>query len=947
VQNKTKSISKAPKPLIHVHGARLHNLKNLDVSIEQGSFTVVTGVSGSGKSSLVFDTLFAEGQRRYVESLSAYARQFLGRMKKPEVDYIHGLCPAVAVEQKIITRNPRSTVATTTEIYDYLKLLFSRAGHTISPISGKEVKRHAAEDVVQFILNLKVQEPVLILAPLEAARSDLKGLELVMQNGFTRVWCQGELFKIEAILESKKLPEQSLLLVVDRIFPDPADEELPSRVADSAETAFWEGLGTCYLHIGSNAELEVFSNRFELDGMSFELPSRDFLSFNNPMGACRRCEGFGMVLGIDEDLVIPDKSLSVYDDCVAPWRGETLQEWKHEFIRQASKAGFPIHRAYEDLNADERKFLWDGKGKLSGINDFFSYLEEKSYKIQYRVLASRYRGKTLCPDCRGTRLRPDAAYVKLLAMNPGNSVPEQVSISDVLLMTVEDALAYFSALQLSEHDAGIAKRILTEIRARLTYLNEVGLGYLSLNRLSNSLSGGESQRINLATSLGSSLTGSMYILDEPSIGLHPRDTERLIGVLKALKKEGNTVIVVEHDQEVMRASDQIIDIGPEAGRLGGELVYSGTIDAITGSERSLTAAYLKGTMSIEVPAQRRNWSNAIMVKGARENNLKNLDVQIPLGVFTAVTGVSGSGKTSLITSVLFPAMARATGQFTTAKAGKIDKLEGDLHLVKAVEMVDQNPIGRSSRSNPITYIKAYDDIRELFANQPLSKFNGFKPQHFSFNVDGGRCDACQGEGEITVEMQFMADIHLPCESCNGKRFKPEVLEVEYKGKNIYDVLELTIDEAMQFFADQKNIQDRIRPLQDVGLGYVTLGQSSNTLSGGEAQRVKLAYYLGKSNPHKGKPTMFIFDEPTTGLHFHDIKKLLKSFQALIAEGHTLVVIEHNLDMIKCADWVIDLGPEAGSRGGQLVFAGTPEDLIQYPESLTGHFLKSSWPNATT
>ncbi|MBU6324549.1 MAG: excinuclease ABC subunit UvrA [Bacteroidetes bacterium] len=931
--------TKVSKPLITVHGARLHNLKNLNVSIEQGSFTVVTGVSGSGKSSLVFDTLFAEGQRRYVESLSAYARQFLGRMKKPEVDYIHGLCPAVAVEQKVITRNPRSTVATTTEIYDYLKLLFSRAGHTISPISGREVKRHTPEDVVQFILSMKEQEPVLILAPLEPARADLKGLELIMQNGFTRVLCSDSLHKIEDILEAKKLPGKNLMLVVDRIFPDPSDEELASRAADSAETAFWEGHGTCYLKIGSETTLESFTNRFELDGMSFELPSRDFLSFNNPVGACRRCEGFGMVLGIDEDLVIPDKSLSVYDDCVAPWRGETLQDWKHEFIRQASKAGFPIHRAYEDLNAEERKFLWEGKGKLSGINDFFTYLEEKSYKIQYRVLASRYRGKTLCPDCRGTRLRPDAAYVKLVVMNPGEHMPLHVSISDVLLMTVDEALAYFQQLQLSEHDTGIARRILTEIRARLGYLSEVGLGYLSLNRLSNTLSGGESQRINLATSLGSSLTGSMYILDEPSIGLHPRDTERLIGVLKALKKEGNTVIVVEHDEDVMRASDQIVDIGPEAGRLGGELVYSGRIDEITNSERSLTAAYLKGDLNIEVPAARRPWSNSIHIKGARENNLKNLDVQIPLGVFTAVTGVSGSGKTSLVTTVLFPALARATGQFTTARAGKLDKLEGDLHLVKAVEMVDQNPIGRSSRSNPITYIKAYDDIRELFAGQPLSKFNGFKPQHFSFNVDGGRCDACQGEGEITVEMQFMADIHLPCESCNGKRFKPEVLEVEYKGKSIHDVLELTIDEAMQFFADQKNIQERIRPLQDVGLGYVTLGQSSNTLSGGEAQRVKLAYYLGKSNPHKGKPTVFIFDEPTTGLHFHDIQKLLKSFRALIAEGHTLVVIEHNLDMIKCADWVIDLGPDAGAQGGQLVFAGTPEGLAACPESLTGRFLK--------
>jgi len=923
--------------VISVHGARLHNLKNIHVDIDQGSFTVVTGVSGSGKSSLVFDTLFAEGQRRYVESLSAYARQFLGRMKKPEVDYIHGLCPAVAVEQKVISRNPRSTVATTTEIYDYLKLLFSRAGHTLSPVTGREVKRHNAADVVAFIQSLPADAQVLILAPLPEGKRDLKALELIAQNGFTRVWMDGALQKIEDLLEKKKALKANALLVIDRILTDPTDEELPSRIADSAESAFWEGHGTCFVLPDGASVPEEFNNRFELDGITFEEPTRDFLSFNNPVGACRRCEGFGQILGVDEELVIPDRNMSVYEGCVAPWRGEIMQEWKEQFVMRARKKDFPIHRPYEMLTTEERAFLWDGDGDTVGIHDFFRYLEEKSHKIQYRVLAARYRGKTICHECKGSRLRKDAGYVKLLATNP-KEVQAQVSISEVLLMTVDLASTYFQNLRLTEHDESIARRILLEIRTRLRYLQEVGLGYLSLNRLSNTLSGGESQRINLATSLGSSLTGSMYILDEPSIGLHSRDTEKLIGVLQSLKDMGNTVIVVEHDEDVMRAADKIIDIGPEAGRNGGNVVFSGKAGDLDAGQ-SLTAAYLRGDESIPVPATRKPWEHKITVRGARENNLKNLSVDFPLGVLTVVTGVSGSGKTSIVKNLLYPGMMRAIGLYTTIPAGKYDRIEGDYKMVRWVEMVDQNPIGRSSRSNPITYIKAYDEIRDLFASQPLSRFKGLMPYHFSFNVDGGRCDVCQGEGEITVEMQFMADIHLNCEACNGKRFKDEVLEVEFRGKNISDVLEMTIDEAMDFFKEQKNIADRIRPLQDVGLGYVAVGQSSNTLSGGEAQRVKLAYFLGKSNPYKGLPVMFIFDEPTTGLHFHDIKKLLKSFDALLKEGHTLVVIEHNPDVIKCADWVIDMGPDAGDRGGNLVFAGTPEDLVRCKESHTGRFIK--------
>lgn len=925
-------------PVIFVKNARQHNLKGVDAEFRHNSFTVVTGVSGSGKSSLVFDTLFAEGQRRYVESLSSYARQFMGRMKKPDVDFILGLCPAVAIEQKVNTRNPRSTVATSTEIYDYLKLLFSRMGRTFSPISGREVKRHDTGDVVAFCKSLPAETGFMVLAPLNSKVLLKPELELIRQNGFSRVMISGKVFKVETLIEEGNIPEGENFLVIDRLTVDPEDDEFESRLGDSAETAFWEGLGACVI-LPDNGPAADFSNRFELDGMAFEIPSRDFLSFNNPYGACKKCEGFGSVLGIDEDLVIPDKSLSVFEGAVAPWKGDTLGEWRTDFIRLAAGEGFPVHKPYRELSREQRDLLWNGNKKLPGINDFFKYVEEKSYKIQYRVLAARYRGKTTCPDCHGTRLRKDAGYVKLKAINPSESIPERINLQNVLLMNVDAALAYFSHVQFDEHDTGIAKRILAEIKARLSFLANVGLGYLCLNRLSNSLSGGESQRINLATSLGSNLTGSMYILDEPSIGLHSRDTERLIGVLKALQQEGNTVIVVEHDEDVMKAADRILDIGPMAGSQGGHLVFSGTYAEILTDSDSLTGKYLTGVESIHIPAHRRNWKHSLQLKGAEANNLKEVDVDFPLEAFTVVTGVSGSGKTSLVKQVLYPALSKEIGQFISQKTGIHKALEGSKKLVKAVELVDQNPIGKSSRSNPVTYVKAYDEIRELYANLPLSKFKGFKPAHYSFNVDGGRCDNCQGEGETVIEMQFMADIKLPCESCGSKRFKTEVLEVEYKGKNIFDVLEMTVDEAMLFFADDKSISDRLKPLQDVGLGYVKLGQGSNTLSGGEAQRVKLAFYLSKANPHKEGGTVFIFDEPTTGLHFHDIKKLLASFNALIDKGNTIICIEHNLDVVKCADWVIDMGPEAGDTGGHLVFAGLPEDLVKEPRSYTGKYLK--------
>lgn len=923
---------------ISIINAQQHNLKNVYANIDHGSFTVVTGVSGSGKSSLVFETLFAEGQRRYVESLSSYARQFLGRMKKPLVDDIKGLCPAVAIEQKVNTRNPRSTVSTSTEIYDYIKLLFSRAGHTISPVSGRAVKRETSEDVLQFCNQNKLGERALIMAPQTEKKRSTADWDLLIQKGFSRIWCENQLFSVQTLLDQQTELDQPIYIVVDRLLIQPEEDEFQSRLFDACETAFWEGDGNCTLYFMESTSQFEFNNRFELDGIKFEIPTRDFLSFNNPHGACRTCEGFGSVLGLDRDLVIPDPSLSVFEGAVAPWKGETMGEWRNDFIRLANKVDFPIHRAIRDLSTEQAALLWDGSKSLPGILDFFKYIEDKSYKIQYRVLAARYRGKTTCPDCLGTRLRKEAAFVKVVSESNSSIFPNQLSIQELLLMEVDTALNYFGQLILSTSDFTIAERIIEEIKNRLQFLSDVGLGYLSLNRLSNTLSGGESQRINLATSLGSNLTGSMYILDEPSIGLHSRDTERLITVLKALQNEGNTVIVVEHDEEIMRNAESVIDIGPYAGTEGGKLLYQGLFDGLILCEESLTGKYLSGRESIAVPKIRRKSPHYIELEGVTANNLKNVSCKFPLESFTAVTGVSGSGKTTLIKQVLFPAMSRELGLFTTVKPGKHKKLSGSVSLIKAIEMVDQNPIGKSSRSNPVTYVKAFDEVRDLFANTATSKFNGFKPSHFSFNVDGGRCDGCQGEGETIIEMQFMADIKLECEACVGQRYKKEVLEVEYNGKNIFQVLDMTVDEAMVFFAEVKSVRERIKPLQDVGLGYVKLGQGSNTLSGGEAQRVKLAFFLSKASPNKDGGTLFIFDEPTTGLHFHDIKKLMQSFDALINQGNTVLCIEHNLDVVKCADWVIDLGPEAGNAGGELVFQGLPEDIGSATKSITGPYL---------
>lgn len=923
---------------IRIINAHQHNLQHINVSIDHGSFTVVTGVSGSGKSSLVFDTLFAEGQRRYVESLSSYARQFLGRMKKPLVDDIQGLCPAVAIEQKVNTRNPRSTVATSTEIYDYVKLLYSRAGHTISPISDREVKRETTEDVFNHCITNKLGARVMILAPQPIKNRTVQDWDSLIQKGFSRVWIDGKLYSAQELLDNQTAIDSIIYIVIDRLTINPDDEEFQSRLFDACETAFWEGEGNCSLYYLESLELVDFNNRFELDGMKFEIPNKDFLSFNNPHGACRTCEGFGSVLGLDHDLVIPDKSLSVFDGAVAPWKGETMGEWRNDFIRLATKEDFPIHRAIRELSPEQIKLLWVGSKSLPGILDFFKYIEEKSYKIQYRVLAARYRGKTTCPDCLGTRLRKEASYVKLLSNSKDESFPKRLNVQELLLMQVDQALAYFLQIKLSEIDAAIAHRIIEEITNRLKFLSNVGLGYLSLNRLSNTLSGGESQRINLATSLGSNLTGSMYVLDEPSIGLHSRDTERLIEVLKALQIEGNTVIVVEHDEEIMKHAQNLIDIGPYAGTHGGKLLYQGDFNGILSCDESLTGKYLNHSEEIPIPKNRRKSPHFIQIEEASANNLKNVSCKIPLESLTAITGVSGSGKTTLIKQVLFPALSRELGQFTTFKPGKHRKISGSINLIKAIEMVDQNPIGKSSRSNPVTYVKAFDEIRELFSNTAASKFNGFKPSHFSFNVDGGRCDNCQGEGETIIEMQFMADIKLPCEACSGQRFKKAILEVTFQNKNIFEVLELTVDDAMIFFQDVKSVRERLKPLQDVGLGYVKLGQGSNTLSGGEAQRVKLAFFLSKASPNREGGTLFIFDEPTTGLHFHDIKKLLTSFQALIAKGNTVICIEHNLDVIKCADWLIDLGPEAGDLGGELVFQGIPEDIVNANDSITKKYL---------
>ena len=930
----SKNVAKYPN--IIIRGARVHNLKNIQVEIPSGSFTVVTGVSGSGKSSLVFDTLFAEGQRRYVESLSSYARQFLGRMNKPEVDFIEGLAPAIAIEQKVNTRNPRSTVSTSTEIYDYLKLLFSRIGRTISPVSGKEVKRHTTDDVVNFIKSLEEGQSILILSEINYKKGKEKDtINTYIQQGFVRILTDNGILKIAELDPKTDLKSKKNYLVIDRLIIQKDDEDLQNRAADSVESAFWEGLGTCFIKVEDT--LYDFSNKFEADGINFEIPSKDFLSFNNPLGACKTCEGYGQVIGIDEDLVIPDKTLSVYEGCIQPWKGETMSEWKDDFVRLAIEFDFPIHRSYHDLNEKEKDLLWQGNKKIPGLDIFFKTLEEKSYKIQYRVMLSRYRGKTICPDCKGTRLRKDASYVKLIAENFNKTIPKLLSIQEVLLMSVDQASHYFNLVKLNENDMLIGGRIFLEIQNRLNFLKDVGLGYLGLNRLSNSLSGGESQRINLATSLGSSLTGSMYILDEPSIGLHPKDTLKLIEVLKTLQKIGNTVIVVEHEEEMMKAADRLIDIGPEAGTFGGELIFSGLFNDILKSERSLTGKYLSGRLGIETPKSRRKWKNSIEIVGARENNLKNVSVKIPLQVMSCITGVSGSGKTTLIKNIFYPGLNKAIGNYTGTRTGRHEKIIGDINLVKQVEMVDQNPIGKSSRSNPITYIKAYDSIRELYSELPAAKAKKLKPSHFSFNVDGGRCEQCKGEGEVTIEMQFMADLILPCEFCKGKRFKEEILEINYNGKNIADILEMTVDESMEFFQDKPNIASKISPLQSVGLGYVALGQSSNTLSGGEAQRIKLATFLGKGNI-KESHTVFIFDEPTTGLHFHDIHKLLFCFNALIEKGHTVIIIEHNVDVIKCADWLIDLGPEGGDNGGSIVFEGTPEDILKKKESYTGQFL---------
>ncbi len=925
---------------ILVKGARMHNLKNIDVDFPRNQLTVVTGVSGSGKSTLVFDTLFAEGQRRYVESLSAYARQFLGKMNKPEVDYIKGISPAIAIEQKVSVRNPRSTVATSTEIYDYLKLLFTKIGKTFSPISNKEVKKDSIDDVVKFILTQEEGATVFVLAKLKDIKDPAKTLQVLLQKGFIRIYEDEGIIKIEDLLNEgfKKTRFKEITLLVDRVSLDFGDDELYSRLADSIQTAFLEADHTCTILIKKEDQnlIHEFSNRFERDGISFEEPSVNFFSFNNPYGACKHCEGFGQVLGIDEDLVIPDKSLSVFDDAIAAWRGETMQEWKHDFIKKSIHFDFPIHRSYYDLNKKEKELLWNGAKGMYGLNYFFKYLEEKTYKIQYRVMLSKYRGKTTCPECNGTRLRKDASYVKIV----NKAAKNNLSLSDILLMQVNEALNYFESLKLSENDQIIGDRMLKEIKNRLHFLNEVGLGYLTLNRLSNTLSGGESQRINLATSLGSSLVGSMYILDEPSIGLHSKDTDNLIKVLKRLRDLGNTVIVVEHDQEIMEAADHIIDIGPLAGSLGGDKIFEGSYKQILKDSESLTGKYLSDRIEIEIPKFRRKWNDFISIKGAKENNLKNIDVDFPLHTLCVVTGMSGSGKTTLIKQILYPALQKRLGNYTGGKTGSFDKLEGSIDRIGSVEFIDQNPIGKSTRSNPVTYIKAYDAIRDLFSSQVLATSRGYKPQHFSFNVDGGRCEVCQGEGEVVVEMQFMADLHLPCESCKGKRFKDEILEVEFKSKNISDVLNMTIDEAMEFFRDQKSVLQKLKPLQDVGLGYVQLGQSSSTLSGGEAQRIKLASFLAKSS--YSEKILFIFDEPTTGLHFHDISKLMNSFNALIDMGHSIIIIEHNLDVIKCADWIIDLGPQGGDKGGELVFAGTPEDLIKNKKSITGEFLKSKF-----
>ena len=919
---------------IEIKGARVHNLKNIDLQIPRSKMVVITGLSGSGKSSLAFDTLYAEGQRRYVESLSSYARQFLGRMDKPDVDYIKGIPPAIAIEQKVNTRNPRSTVGTSTEIYDYIKLLYARVGRTYSPISGKEVIRHEVSDVVKAIFSYPAGTKVILLAPYRISNERSLSIEadLLQQQGFTRIEIQEEVIRIadleQKLSSFKKIKE--INIVIDR-FSVSDDEDLISRAGDSIQTAFYEGKGDCLVRIITPEQtiLQSFSNRFEADGIVFDEPTLHTFSFNNPIGACPVCEGYGKTIGIDEDLVIPNKSLSIFNEAIVCWKGEKMGEWKEQLIMNSDKFNFPIHTPWYDLSAEQKRLIWTGNQYFEGLNSFFKSVEEQTYKIQYRVMLSRYRGKTVCPACEGTRLKKEASYIKI----GGKAVSELVN------QPVDQLSSFFNGLNLNEHDKTVSERLLIEIRNRIEFLCDVGLGYLTLNRLSSSLSGGESQRINLATSLGSSLVGSMYILDEPSIGLHSRDTVRLIKVLRKLQQLGNSVIIVEHDEEIIRDADMIIDIGPLAGSNGGEVVFQGDHKELAHNNISLTAKYINGTEKISLPLMRRKWNNFIEITGARENNLKGIDVKFPLNTLTVVTGVSGSGKSSLIRKILYPALTKHLGGYGD-KTGDHTRLQGDLSLITAVEFVDQNPIGKSSRSNPVTYLKTYDDIRKLFADQQGSKINGFTPSHFSFNIDGGRCEECQGEGEIKVEMQFMADIHLTCESCNGKRFKPDVLDVKFKEKNIFDILEMTVDEAIIFFSENdkhegKKIAKKLLPLQDVGLGYVKLGQSSSTLSGGESQRIKLASFLAKE---KDSPTLFIFDEPTTGLHFHDIRKLLDAINALISRGHSVLIIEHNTEVIKVADWIIDLGPEGGDAGGYKVFEGTPEEIVNCGDSYTGKYL---------
>lgn len=919
-----------PKEHILIKGARLHNLKNIDVAIPRNKFVVITGLSGSGKSSLAFDTLYAEGQRRYVESLSSYARQFLGRLNKPEVDSIKGIAPAIAIEQKVNSKNPRSTVGTSTEIYDYIKLLFARIGKTYSPISGKEVKKHRVQDVVDFILKEKEGLKFFILAPTQLGDRDSKlYLQMLLQQGYHRLKYNDEIVRIDDILESGEKLNGKFYILIDRLSIK-KDDSFTERLADSIQTCFHEGKGECVIEFTDTKSSTVFSNQFEADGILFEEPSIHLFTFNNPYGACKTCEGYGSVVGIDEELVIPNTGLSIYEEAIACWKGDTLSKYKEDLIYNAEKWDIPIHKPYYEFSAAQKDFLWNGTKEFKGINKFFAQLEKKNYKIQNRVLLSRYRGKTVCHTCEGKRLRAEADYVKI----GGYSIFEMVD------MPIDELCEVFNNIKLNEHDTEIAGRLLIEIQNRIQFLMDVGLSYLTINRRSSTLSGGESQRINLATSLGSSLVGSMYILDEPSIGLHSRDTERLIKILRSLRDIGNTVIVVEHDEDIMKAADLVIDMGPEAGMHGGEVMFHGAHDKIKTEKVSLTAQYLNGALRIDIP-KKRAWTDSLTIKGARQHNLKNINVTIPLNVLTVVSGISGSGKSTLIKSIFYPALVKALGGYGP-KTGQFDSLSGSTKNISGVEFIDQNPIGKSSRSNPVTYIKAYDEIRNLFASQKLSKTRGYKAKHFSFNTNGGRCEHCSGEGEVTIEMQFMADVHLECEHCKGKRFKGEILEIKFNQKNIADILEMTINEAIEFFekGEQTKISKRLQPLQDVGLGYIHLGQSSSTLSGGEAQRVKLASFLGKgkSSGHQ----FFIFDEPTTGLHFHDIKKLIESFNALIENGHSILVIEHNPDVIKCADWLIDLGKEGGKNGGQLIFEGLPEDIINCKESSTGEFLKEKF-----